>query len=129
MSEQTREALREARRVLEELGERGRTSRVPNGARRAVVAYVEMARSEGLSWRRVVEAVGVSETALRHWCEEDDAGEAIELLPVEVIGDEGAVPGAGPPRSIGAATLVSPGGYRVEGLGVDQLAALLSRVG
>ncbi len=129
MSERIRGALREARRALGELGERGRTSRVPERARRAVVAYVAVARCEGLSWRRIVEAVGVSESALRHWCDEDHAGEAVSLLPVEVIGADGPGPGAEPWRGSGAVTLVSPGGYRVEGLGVEQLAALLSRVG
>jgi hypothetical protein len=132
MSERIRVALREARRALGEVGERGRTSRVPDRARRAVVAYVAVARSEGLAWRRIVEEVGVSESALRRWCDEGSASEAVSLLPVEVIGDESAgsgAEGAEPWRSIGAVTLVSPGGYRVEGLGVEQLAALLSRVG
>jgi hypothetical protein len=94
-----------------------------------VVAYVAGARCEGLWWRRIVKAVGVSESALRHWCDDNDVDEAVSLLPVEVVGDESVGRGAQPWRSTDAVTLVSPGGYRVEGLGLEQLTALLSRVG
>jgi len=94
-----------------------------------VLAYVEVARDEGLAWWRIAEEVGLSETALRRWREENSAGDAVALLPVEVIGDECAAAAAEPAQRISVMTLVSPGGYRVEGLGVEQLAALLARIG
>ena len=129
MSRHTSGALRAARRALGELGERGRTSRVPEGTRRAVRAYVEAARDDGLAWWQIAETVGLSESALRRWREEDDGRDGVALLPVEVIADEDTVAVAAPARGAGLVTLISPGGYRVEGLGVEQLAALLARIG
>jgi len=130
MSRGTSEALREACRALRELGERGRTTRVPQRARRAVLAYVEAARDEGLAWRHIAREVGLSETALRRWRGENGGGEHVALLPVEVISEEEAVVVASPARDdVSLLTLITPGGYRVEGLGVDELAALLARVG
>jgi hypothetical protein len=127
MSKRTRAALRAARRALGELGERGQTTRVPQWARRAVLAYVEAAREEQVAWWQIAEEVGISETALRRWQGKDRDGDLVALLPVEVMAEENAVVEAMP--SAGAGTLVSPGGYRVEGLGVEQLAALLARIG
>ena len=124
------EALREARRALQGLGARGRTARVPPRVRRAVLAYVDAARDEGQAWWGIAEALGLSESALRRWRADDDGRDGVALLPVEVIADEAPVVAAWPTRGIGGAlTLVSPSGYRVEGLGVEQLAALLARIG
>jgi hypothetical protein len=129
VSMHTSNALREARRALGELGARGQTTRVPRRARRAVLAYVAVARDTGLGWSQIVEEVGVSVSALRRWRDEEGVGDHVSLLPVEVVGDVDAVPGTELSRRHGVLTLVSPGGYRVEGLGVAQLAALLARVG
>lgn len=94
-----------------------------------MLAYVEAARDEGLAWWHIAREVGLSETALRRWREENGGGDHVALLPVEVITEEGAIAVAAPARGVGLVTLVTPGGYRVEGLGVDELAALLARVG
>lgn len=124
-------ALRAARTALHGLGERGRTTRVPPAVRRAVLAYVAAARAEGRPWGRIAEAVGLSESALRRWREEEDGGEPCALLPVAVIAEHEARRGAhAGPLGVGdALTLVSPRGYRVEGLGVEQVATLLARIG
>lgn len=123
------EALREARRALQALGARGQTSRVPPRVRRAVLAYIEAARDEGVAWGHLADQVGLSESALRRWREQEDGRDRVALLPVEVIGDADAVVAAEPSQIVGAMTLISPGGYRVEGLGVEQLATLLARIG
>jgi transposase len=124
------EALREARRALQGLGARGQTARVPQRVRRAVLAYVDAARDEGQAWGQIAEALGLSESALRRWRADDEGRDGVALLPVEMIADEAPVVAAWPTRGIGGAlTLVSPRGYRVEGLGVEQLAALLARIG
>ena len=94
-----------------------------------MLAYVEAARDDGLAWWQIAETVGLSESALRRWREEDDGRDGVALLPVEVIADEDTVAVAAPARGAGLVTLISPGGYRVEGLGVEQLAALLARIG
>ena len=129
MSKETSAALSTARRALGELGPRGRTTRVPQQVRRAVVTYVEAARDAGAAWSQIVEDVGVSESALRHWRDEAGTGDQVGLLPVEVIGDKSPAVVAEARQGVGTLTLVSPGGYLVEGLGVEQLAVLLARVG
>ena len=129
MSRQRSEALRAARRAVQGLGARGRTSRVPQRVRRVVLAYVAAARGEGVAWRRIAEEIGFSEGALRRWREDDGECDRVALLPVEVISADRAIAPAEPARGAGVLTLISPGGYRVEGLGVEQLAALLARVG
>jgi hypothetical protein len=110
VSRHTSDALRAARSALGELGERGRTSRVPQGTRRAVRAYVEAARADGLAWWQIAETVGLSESALRRWREEDDGSDCVALLPVEVIAEEDTVAVAAPARGAGLVTLISPGG-------------------
>lgn len=95
-----------------------------------MLAYVDAARDEGQAWWQIAAALGLSESALRRWRADDDGGEGVALVPVEVIVDEAPVGAARPTGGIGGAlTLVSPRGYRVEGLGVEQLAALLARIG
>ena len=132
MSELRSEWLRrEARRALRECGTRGRTTRVPDTARRAVMAYVAAARKENRAWRQICEEVGLSESVLRRWSAADVGDERVRFVPVEVVADSRVDDGDGQQRSRfnGAITLLTPGGYRVEGLGVEQLATLLSRIG
>lgn len=132
MSELRSEWLRrEARRALRECGPRGRTTRVPEKARRAVVAYVAAARGEARAWRRICEDVGLSESVLRRWSAEPDVGdERVSLVPVKVVADSRVENDAQQrSRFNDAITLLTPGGYRVEGLGVEQLATLLARIG
>ena len=115
--------------MLGELGDRGRTSRVPQEVRRAVLAYVEIARGEGLSWRRIAQGVDISEPTLRRWNEQQSSQSTVGLLPVEVIGEQRIEFDAQGSEQANSMSLISPGGYRVEGLGAEQLAALLLRVG
>jgi len=124
--------LREARRALRECGTRGRTTRVPEKARRAVVAYVAAAREEALAWRQICADVGLSESILRRWSAATvDGDERVALVPVKVIADShgGSDDMEQGSRSGGDITLLTPGGYRIEGLGVEQLATLLARIG
>lgn len=133
MSELRSEWLgREARRALRECGTRGRTTRVPEKARRAVVTYVAAARAEARAWRQICEDVGLSESVLRRWmAEADDGDERVALVPVKVIADSrvGADDARQRSRCGSDITLLTPGGYRIEGLGVEQLATLLARIG
>jgi len=105
---------------------------VPEKARRAVVAYVAAARGEARTWRQICEDVGLSETVLRRWSAEPDIGdESVALVPVRVIADSqvGIDDARLRSRPDGPITLHTPGGYRVEGLGVEQLTTLLARIG
>lgn len=131
MSELKSEWLRrEARRAMRECGARGRTTPVPERAREAVVAYVVAARKAGRAWRLISDDVGLSKSALRRWSEVTVGEERVALVPVKVIADAHVdVDEERHRRSEHAITLLTPSGYRIEGLGVEQLATLLSRIG
>jgi len=81
-------------------------------------------RAAGATWRQIGEAIGISLDTARTWWRARSAGDlhATALVPVTV---------QAPPVPLfgGAPTLVSPGGYRVEGAGVEQLVVLLHALG
>jgi hypothetical protein len=84
-----------------------------------VLAYTRRQRAAGHSWARIAHAVGLSVGSLRNWLQTPPAVRA--LIPVAV-----AVSRAGPPAAL---RVVSPGGYRVEGLDLSTATALLRALG
>lgn len=96
--------------------------------RERLMCEVDRLRAEG---RRVLAAcreVGISEKSYRKW--RDEAAPMPAMRPVDVTA---LVPAASAalelavpkPAAATALTLVAPGGYRIEGLGVEGAAALL----
>jgi len=83
---------------------------------------VDDARSEGATWPEVVEAIDVPMQTLRRWRQEQEQ----ELGPAELV--PVAVVDAGSPSSREPLTVVTPGGYRVEGLDVDGVVALVRQL-
>jgi len=109
-----------ARAAVAALGPRGRTSRIPDAVRAEVLAYARRERAAGRSWARIAHVVGLSAGALKNWSQ--TPAPARTLVPVEV---------ATPAPEVHAAALVvvSPGGYRVEGLDLPTATALLRVLG
>jgi len=97
------------------LGRRGRTTRIPDSVRRRVVAYARRRRAAGDSWARIARLVGVSVGSLQNWSRTPPP--ARTLVPVDVTAVSETRPAA--------LVVVSPGGYRVEGLDVATVSALL----
>ena len=91
--------------------------------RAAVVAYASAARRGGAPWRKVLPGLPVSEHTVRDWMRaaERDAPSVGALVPVRAHDDAPARESSRRP----ALTLVSPSGYRVEGLDVETTARLL----
>jgi hypothetical protein len=110
MGMETRTELTAVRRAISSLGDRGRTTRIPRAIRRQVLSYAMVERSKGKSWRAIGEEVGVSATALQRWAARN--GEQRAAIPVRVVPEPRA-----DSRSI---TLISPSGYRIEGLAMEQ---------
>src|SRR2546426_5099213 len=102
------------------LGPRGRTSGIPDAVRAEVLAYARRQRAAGRSWARIAHVVGLSAGALKNWSQ--TPGPARTLVPVEVATSVPGVPAA-------ALVVVSPGGYRVEGLDLPTATALLRALG
>jgi hypothetical protein len=93
-------------------GARGRGQRYPVEFRRRVVAVAVALRGRGLSWARIASEVGVRTETLRRWCEVGAASSGRALVPVQVLGSAGLA-------------VVSPAGWRVEGLSLSDASALL----
>ena len=113
-------SLQAARRALAQLGDRGRTTTIPAEVREVLVAYALKQRERGKSWAAIAGALGVSSSGLIRWSKRriahcEGAG------PVEVRVEE--------PSADAAVTLVSPAGYRVEGLRVSEALAVFRELG
>ena len=111
---------RAARRAVRALGQRGKTTRIPDDVRRVVLAHTREARSAGQSWSEIAETVGLSTSLLLRWNGADPkkTRRTSRLKPVVV---SNALPSVG--RS--GLTWVTAGGDRLEGLCVDDAIRLL----
>jgi len=107
------------RAAVAALGQRGRTTRIPDAVRARVLTYARRQRAAGHSWVRIAQAVGLSVGSLKNWSRTPPA--ARTLVPVAVA-PAPAVPTA-------ALVVVSPGGYRVEGLDLATATVLLRALG
>jgi len=122
-----------ARQAVRGLGGRGKTTRIPNEVRAAVLAYVREARAEGEGWAGIAEQVGLSVTALQRWSrthrgrkqrgQREPKRDRARLLPVRVSSEpalEAGIVGTGT-----GLTLSTPYGERLEGLGLAEAVELL----
>jgi len=105
-------------------GDRGRW-RCPRDLRRRVVTYARRRHAAGWTWEDVARELGVACSALRRWVEAGEEERPGALVPVSVRGL--AIPGSG--RTGSTLTLVSPAGYRLEGLDLASAAKLLEELG
>ena len=95
--------------------DRGRGRRYPAALRERIECYVSARRNFGLSWDSLSEELGVPAKTLIRWLSDADR-EATALVPVEVVD---AVAEA---RTV---AVVSPSGWRLEGLDVAEAVAVL----
>ncbi len=84
-----------------------------------MVAYARQERATGQSWGRIARTVGLSAGALKNWSRTPPP--ARTLVPVAVA--------ATAPMPSAPLVVVSPGGYRVEGLDLATASALLRALG
>ena len=93
--------------------------RIPDAVRARVLAYSRRQRAAGYSWARIAHRVGLSVGSLKNWSQTPPP--ARRLVPVAVT--------AAPEGPTPALIIVSPGGYRVEGLDLSSATALLRALG
>jgi len=105
-----------ARRAVQGLGSRGKTTRIPDEVRSVVLRYARGARASGQSWSGIAEAVGLSTSALQRW--NRAVPKKVKLKPV-VITDALAS------ASRGGLVLATASGDRLEGLRVDDAICLV----
>lgn len=94
----------------------------PEPLRRRAATFARSERAKGSSFAWIAETLGVSEETVRRWL--SDRTRERRVLPVEVIdADEGA-------ETVSSlVAVVSPKGYRVEGLRIDDAVRLLRELG
>jgi transposase-like protein len=109
--------LRDLRRELA-ARERGQGKRYSAALRARISGWARRELERGGSLRAIAEALGLHRETLRSWLADVPASEAA-LVPVEVTAEKASA------RSF---VVVSPSGFRVEGLALDEVAALLARL-
>lgn len=113
-----------ARRAVQGLGNRGKTARIPDEVRAAVLDYAGKARSAGQTWSEIGLAVGLSETVVKRWSRESKAASGrtrtrkSRLTPVVVTQ-------ASPTSATSHMILTTASGERLEGLGVEDAIRVL----
>jgi hypothetical protein len=100
------------------LGERGRTTHIPEEIRVVVLAYVQEGRCSGETWAAIAQNVGLSQTGLQRWLRKGKQRRPSRLRPVVVSEDD-------LPRSAAGLTLTTAYGEKLEGLGVDDAIRLV----
>ena len=95
------------------LGQSGRGRRYPADLRDDIVAAVRVARSKGTTAAELEQALGVPWNTMSRWV--TAVGMARVIVPVHVRPVERRSP-----------TLVSPTGWRIEGLTLEELRLLLN---
>ncbi len=111
--------LRSLRRQLAARA-RGRGKRYAPDLRSRATAWAQRAIAGGARLTEVARALDIDDETLRKWLRKDSTA-TTSLVPVEVIVDE--------PVALAGVRVVSPTGYRVEGLALDEVVALLRVLG
>lgn len=106
------------------VGARYRGARIPPALRAELVAHARAWRAAGTSMRTIAAALGVAPESIRRWTQgtPSPAARSTALVPVRVVAERPV--GMTPPL-----TLVSPRGFRVEGLGLADVGTLLAALG
>jgi transposase-like protein len=103
-------------------GPRYRGARLAPPLRAELIAYACAQRATGVSMQAIAAALGVAPESVRRWTQRSAGAARGALVPVHVVPE--------PPRaSRTALTLVSPRGFRVEGLDLADVGTLLAALG
>ena len=111
---------KEAAILRRDLGrvETGRGRRYPRELRARVVGWARGRRAAGASWEEIKRELGQQFDTVRRWCL--DGAEPKALVPVRVVAT------STPARTL---SVVSPAGFRIDGLTPSEAAALLREIG
>lgn len=108
--------MRELERLKREIGrlDRGRGRRYPAVLRERITAYAKSRRDDGEGWATISDELSVPWETLRRWSL--GAKRSSAMVPVEVIAPTVVAEGV---------AVVSPTGWRLEGLDVREAVAVL----
>lgn len=113
--------LSELRRAVSDAGPRGPGRRLPIRLQARLVEVIRRRHARGESLRQLAEALGLTAETLRRWlaAAPSTAPAVVRPLPVAVVE---------PIAAAAALALVTPDGFRFEGLTVASAAELLARL-
>lgn len=111
-----------AREAIARLGKRGRTTRIPDDVRAAVLGYVERERTRGRSRQEVAGELGLSGSVVARWSNGRPRTRG-KLVPVRVL----AAPTV--EREATAVRIISPSGYRIEGISFREAVEAMRALG
>jgi transposase-like protein len=110
---------RELRDEVRRCGARRRGRRFPADLRARLQSTTRARWSAGESAAQIAVALGISAETVRRWCE-DAHGRSAALVPVQVVEERL------PSREV---RLISPRGWKLEGLDLQSALAVLQRLG
>jgi len=91
----------------------------PAEIRERVGRWLMGQRRQGARWTDLADKIGISSSCAQNWATRTERA-APALLPVQIV--------SGLCTKTSPAVLISPAGFRVEGLSIDDLAALLGQL-
>ena len=98
----------------------GRGKRYPEELRQLAVDFATEARRSGWSGSRIAQRLGVAWATLERWCAMQPVAEVGSRLMREVVVHDDVPPSAALPPA-----LVTPEGYRIDGLRQEELVEVL----
>ena|SRR5689334_19144682 len=101
--------------------DRGRGLRYPQSLRDRVVRWARERRRRGAGWLELAVEIGIAAESLRRWTTRDEPSAA--LVPIRIVGEADDVDAERRLR------LLTPAGYRVEGLTIAEVIVLLRSLG
>lgn len=104
---------------------RGAVGDDPADLRARVTAFAKRRRESGASWGTIKKELGQSFDTVRRWCVETATPQRREQRPTALVPVR-VMPSRAPGRTV---SVVSPAGFRVDGLTIAEAAALLREVG
>jgi transposase len=110
----TKPELKAVRRMIE--ASRGPSGRLPANARAEVLSAVARAHDVGMTHAAIAEALGVREAALQRWRWRERCSRAGKLVAVRV------------PQREASLIVHAPHGVRIEGLSLEDIATLITRL-
>ena len=108
--------LKSLRAAIARIPKAGRGRRFPAPLKSSIVEYVIAARRRGVRTAQLEAELSISWETLRRWSQQRRP--PIAPVAVEVVADE---------LRSGAVHLVSPTGWRIEGLNLDDVRSLVNR--
>ncbi len=117
----------ELREAIARLERRHRNDPVPAPLRSEILVYTATRRKTGASWHSIAQELGLSSSGLQRWSARA-TGET-RMRPVRIRRGLTAESSSHSSSPAGAIVLVSPRGFRLEGLEVSQALELLHGLG